>query len=260
MAYSDIGTTDSEVLGVHWLLPLICPRFRTHRPASPSTDRTLGDIYVDRRMPGILRQATPRFDVHFCSGLPRFQPPVHPRYGRQRHCHRYCPLAGRQRRSGTSHRLQEPPTDKARGTVLRHTPGAVGHGDFEKQYRPYLTGQRFLLCTDHGFLTWLRNFREPEGQLARWLERLQELDFDIVHRRGKKTQMLMPFLVFPTCSAVGRATLQKSRGQFPPHLCTPRSWNPSQNFERHSWQTSFWDHSCEAKNRERGPVPTSCGV
>ena len=57
---------------------------------------------------------------------------------------------------------------------------------FAKQYRPYLTGQRFLLRTDHGSLIWLRNFREPEGQLARWLERLQELDFDIVHRRGKK--------------------------------------------------------------------------
>ena len=45
-----------------------------------------------------------------------------------------------------------------------------------KQYRSYLTGQRFLLRTDHGSLTWLRNFKEPEGQLARWLERLQELD------------------------------------------------------------------------------------
>ena len=31
---------------------------------------------------------------------------------------------------------------------------------------------------------WLRNFKEPEGQLARWLERLQELDFEVVHRRG----------------------------------------------------------------------------
>ena len=57
---------------------------------------------------------------------------------------------------------------------------------FTRQYRSYLTGQRFLLRTDHGSLTWLRNFREPEGQLAWWLERLQELDFDIVHRRGKK--------------------------------------------------------------------------
>ena len=57
---------------------------------------------------------------------------------------------------------------------------------FTKQYRAYLTGRRFLLRTDHGSLTWLRNFKEPEGQLARWLERLQELDFEIVHRRGKK--------------------------------------------------------------------------
>ena len=32
---------------------------------------------------------------------------------------------------------------------------------------------------------WLRNFKEPEGQLARWLERLEEFQFEIVHRKGK---------------------------------------------------------------------------
>ena len=56
---------------------------------------------------------------------------------------------------------------------------------FTRQYRSYLRGRKFLLRTDHGSLTWLCNFKDPEGQLARWLERLQELDFDIVHRRGK---------------------------------------------------------------------------
>ena len=55
---------------------------------------------------------------------------------------------------------------------------------FTRQYRCYLMGRKLVLRTDHGSLTWLRNFREPEGHLARWLERLQELDFDIVHRRG----------------------------------------------------------------------------
>ena len=50
----------------------------------------------------------------------------------------------------------------------------------------YLLGRRFTLRTDHGSLTWLRNFKEPEGQLARWLERLQEFDFEILHRRGRK--------------------------------------------------------------------------
>ena len=29
---------------------------------------------------------------------------------------------------------------------------------FTQQYRSYLLGQRFLLRTDHGLLTWLRNF------------------------------------------------------------------------------------------------------
>ena len=57
---------------------------------------------------------------------------------------------------------------------------------FTRQFRPYLAGHHFTLRTDHGSLTWLRNFKEPEGQLARWLERLQEFDFDTVHRRGRK--------------------------------------------------------------------------
>ena len=56
---------------------------------------------------------------------------------------------------------------------------------FVKHFRPYLLGHHFMLRTDHGSLTWLFNFREPEGQLARWLESLQELDFEVVHRKGK---------------------------------------------------------------------------
>ena len=51
---------------------------------------------------------------------------------------------------------------------------------------PYLTGRRFQLRTDHGSLVWLQNFKEPEGQLARWLECLQEYDFKIVLCRGRK--------------------------------------------------------------------------
>ena len=34
---------------------------------------------------------------------------------------------------------------------------------FTQQYRPYLIGQKFTLRTDHSSLTWLRNFKEPEG-------------------------------------------------------------------------------------------------
>ena len=56
---------------------------------------------------------------------------------------------------------------------------------FTQQFRPYLLGRKFTLRTDHGSLTWLQSFKEPEGQLARWLEKLQELEFTIIHRQGK---------------------------------------------------------------------------
>ena len=56
---------------------------------------------------------------------------------------------------------------------------------FIQQFRPYLLSSHFTLRTDHGSLTWLWNFKEPEGQLAHWLEKLQEYDFSIVHRRGR---------------------------------------------------------------------------
>ena len=57
---------------------------------------------------------------------------------------------------------------------------------FTEQFRPYLLGRRFTLRTDHGSLSWLQSFKEPEGQLARWLEKLQEYHFDIVHQPGRK--------------------------------------------------------------------------
>lgn len=60
---------------------------------------------------------------------------------------------------------------------------AVVH--FVVHYKHYLVGKKFLVRTDHGALRWLFNFKEPEGQLARWLETLSSYDFDIVHRPGR---------------------------------------------------------------------------
>ncbi len=41
------------------------------------------------------------------------------------------------------------------------------------------------MVTDNASLTWLHNFKEPEGVVARWITRLQPFDFDIMHRPGK---------------------------------------------------------------------------
>ncbi len=52
-------------------------------------------------------------------------------------------------------------------------------------FKYYLTGRHFTVVTDHASLTWLRNFREPEGMVARWISLLQPFDFAIVQRLGK---------------------------------------------------------------------------
>ncbi|KAJ8416779.1 hypothetical protein AAFF_G00326570 [Aldrovandia affinis] len=54
-----------------------------------------------------------------------------------------------------------------------------------RHFRPYLQGSHFHLRTDHASLTWLLNFKHPEGQVARWLEELQECNFQIEHRAGR---------------------------------------------------------------------------
>ncbi|GBO17949.1 Retrovirus-related Pol polyprotein from transposon 297, partial [Araneus ventricosus] len=53
-----------------------------------------------------------------------------------------------------------------------------------EHFHHYLYGRKSLLRTDHASLRWLLNFREPEGQIARWVQILQEYDFEIQHRKG----------------------------------------------------------------------------
>lgn len=57
---------------------------------------------------------------------------------------------------------------------------------FVKYYKHYLLGREFILRTDHGSLTWLHKFKEPDGQICRWLQQLGPYNFTIIHRAGKQ--------------------------------------------------------------------------
>ncbi|KAJ3588488.1 hypothetical protein NHX12_012080 [Muraenolepis orangiensis] len=57
--------------------------------------------------------------------------------------------------------------------------------EFASHFRQYLLGRPFTVRTDHSSLRWRTQMKEPEGQLARWLERLGEYNFEIVHRPGR---------------------------------------------------------------------------
>ena len=49
----------------------------------------------------------------------------------------------------------------------------------------YLYGRKFTIRTDHGALYLLMNFKNPDGQMARWMEVLLVYDFIILYRSGK---------------------------------------------------------------------------
>lgn len=54
-----------------------------------------------------------------------------------------------------------------------------------EHFHPYLYGAEFTVRTDHAALQWLKTLKAPEGQLARWLGRLEQFNYRIVHRPGR---------------------------------------------------------------------------
>lgn len=50
-------------------------------------------------------------------------------------------------------------------------------------FQYYLLERKFCL---HHSLRWLTPFKEPQGQVVRWLEHLQEYNFEIQQRPGRQ--------------------------------------------------------------------------
>lgn len=59
---------------------------------------------------------------------------------------------------------------------------------FLHYFRHYLLGDgvKVVVRTDHGSLQWLKNFKDPADQVARWLEKISVFDWSIQHRPGVK--------------------------------------------------------------------------
>ena len=67
---------------------------------------------------------------------------------------------------------------------MRHKKELLAVVQSIEHFHPYLYGRHFLVRTDHASLQWLLNFKALEGQLARWLQKLGEYDFEVKHRKG----------------------------------------------------------------------------
>jgi len=57
-----------------------------------------------------------------------------------------------------------------------------------KQFRQYLLGRHIIIriCIDYAALSWLRHTPEPMPQMPRWLTLIEQFDYEVAHRLGKK--------------------------------------------------------------------------
>ena len=127
---------------------------------------------------------------------------------------------------------------------------------FTQQFRPYLLGEKFLLRTDHHSLKWLQNFKEPEGQLARWLEKLQQFQFEIVHRPGIKHGNADALSRIP-CRQCGREDHHKERASI---LSVEHTSQPLAGSDRNKMMLAQQDDPSirpvlDAKSNSQKPSP-----
>ena len=58
--------------------------------------------------------------------------------------------------------------------------------EFVKQHRHYLQGTRFCTRTDHAPSRFVVQAKDPERQLARWIDYLSTFDVEIQYRPGQR--------------------------------------------------------------------------
>ena len=54
------------------------------------------------------------------------------------------------------------------------------------KFRHYLVVRKFKLRSDHKSLQYLQTFKKPTGILARWILKIQDLDYEFEHLKGKQ--------------------------------------------------------------------------
>ena len=89
-----------------------------------------------------------------------------------------------------------------------------------RHFKYYRGGLPFVVRTDHSALQWLLRFKEPEGEIASWLEELQPYDFQITEL-AVDTVMTTPCLVTRVLKTAMGTMLNGSSGN---GSCARRSY------------------------------------
>ena len=113
-----------------------------------------------------------------------------------------------------------------------------------KHCQHYLIGAKFRVRTDHGALRWLTNFKNPDGQTARWIQILSAFDLEIEHRKGRKhsnADALSRRPCEPSCSNCTRQE-QKEDAAAPVGLAAATATQSDRDLEAwiQKWKTGDW--------------------
>jgi len=57
---------------------------------------------------------------------------------------------------------------------------------FIHTWRPYLLGTKFFVYSDHHSLQWLKNHKDDNPRLTRWINKLMQYEYEVIHRPGKQ--------------------------------------------------------------------------
>ena len=79
-----------------------------------------------------------------------------------------------------------------------------------EHFSPYLIGKPFKARTDHNALKWIKNFRQPKGQVARWIERLAVFDFEIEHQPGQNHSNADGVSLIPSANSLTETSVTQS--------------------------------------------------
>lgn len=61
--------------------------------------------------------------------------------------------------------------------------------------------------TDHKPLNWIMSLKEPNSKLVRWRLKLEEFDYDIEHRAGKRISMQTYYPVYQSTLTLTKAQI-----------------------------------------------------
>ncbi|KAK2713518.1 hypothetical protein QYM36_009405, partial [Artemia franciscana] len=83
------------------------------------------------------------------------------------------------------------------------------------KFRHYLVGRKFKLRSDHKSLQYLQTFKKPTGILARWILKIQDLDYEFEHLKGKQNAPCDYLSRFPDNTPEESSVLQSLLDQGP---------------------------------------------